>query len=225
MYPSLIFEQIQSPEDKLYTFFNKVYTESFDENERRTPQNLALEMQNPKANVCVIRAVLNEAELGIMKYYTNGNNQSLVSQSVEDIEHSMPVGILIYWEFAEFIYLGHFAIAEDFRNHKLGGQFLSNFLKDTSKPVILEVELPDTDLAVRRIGFYERLGLKLYTKSYMQPAYSPSLQSIPLYLMETERTHLLEKEFDKIVKMMHTEIYWESNQSTPLTQTAQDNCI
>ncbi|MEG1910156.1 MAG: hypothetical protein RR190_04210, partial [Bacteroidales bacterium] len=137
MYPSLIFEQIQSPEDKLYTFFNKVYTESFDENERRTPQNLALEMQNPKANVCVIRAVLNEAELGIMKYYTNGNNQSLVSQSVEDIEHSMPVGILIYWEFAEFIYLGHFAIAEDFRNHKLGGQFLSNFLKDTSKPVIL----------------------------------------------------------------------------------------
>lgn len=211
MHTSLIFERIETPQDELYNYFRKIYEEAFPRNERRTPENLALEMRKPNANVCIIRAVLDQPALGIMKYYTNGNDMSLVSKTMDEIEHSMPVGILVFWEFDEFIYLGHFAIASDLRNHKLGGQFLKDFIKNSLKPIVLEVEHPDTDIAVRRIHFYERLGLKLCTKGYIQPSYSADLETLPLLLMETQDSNLLEHHFDKVVGLIHDEVYWESH--------------
>ena len=46
---------------------------------------------------------------------------------------------------------------------------LNDFLNHMEKTVFLEVEEPGTDLARRRIGFYERAGFCLNDFDYIQP--------------------------------------------------------
>ena len=62
------------------------------------------------------------------------------------------------WELPGWRYLEHLAVAPEARNGGLGGRFLDGLTED--RPCVLEVELPETDLARRRIGFYKRNGAK-----------------------------------------------------------------
>ena len=80
------------------------------------------------------------------------------------------VGLLWYWQFAEFVYLEHFALAKEVRNQGMGGIFLDIFLKRHTN-VILEVEPPETSITCRRIGFYQRHGMVLQPWVYTHPGY------------------------------------------------------
>ncbi len=52
------------------------------------------------------------------------------------------------------------------------------------RPIILEVELPTTILSERRVGFYQRLGFRLWENvQYQQPAYHNDGNAIPMKLM------------------------------------------
>lgn len=94
------------------------------------------------------------------------------------------VGFLTYWDLVDFIFAEHFAIAPEARNNGIGGKVMNLFMKKVNKPVILEVELPTTILSERRIGFYQRLGYKLWDDiPYLQPAYHDGDNPIPMKLM------------------------------------------
>ena len=50
---------------------------------------------------------------------------------------------------------------------------LKIFLEKSLQPVVVEVELPDNELAIRRIGFYQRLGFHLEEHfNYCMPNYN-----------------------------------------------------
>lgn len=100
------------------------------------------------------------------------------------LEDDNIVGFLTYWDLDEFIFAEHFAISPEFRNGGYGRKVMDLFIKDITKPIILEVELPTTILSERRIGFYQRIGFRLWENvQYQQPAYHKDGIAIPMKLM------------------------------------------
>ncbi|MBK5722652.1 GNAT family N-acetyltransferase [Dysgonomonas sp. Marseille-P4677] len=100
------------------------------------------------------------------------------------IEEGHIVGFLTYWDLDDFIFAEHFAISSEFRNGGYGRKVMDLFIKYATKPIILEVELPTTIISERRIGFYQRLGFKLWENiQYQQPAYLKDGIAIPMKLM------------------------------------------
>ena len=132
----------------------KIYEESFPEIERRTFNNLCSAFER----------------------FTYIN-----LQLIEETDKT--IGFIIYWEFREFIYVEYFAISEELRGGGLGKKAFHEFAKRQTKPIVLEVELPENDIAIRRIGFYERLGFILQQVEYIQPPYHPNMPDLPLLLM------------------------------------------
>lgn len=78
---------------------------------------------------------------------TNSNNQGIAFMAV--------------WEFPSFRFIEHIAVDPNTRGSGIGGKIMASYMNESSKPILLEVEYPDTDIAQRRIGFYERLGFQL----------------------------------------------------------------
>ncbi len=90
-------------------------------------------------------------------------------------------------------YIDHFAIALKQRNKGIGKLILNKFIERSNKSIILEVELPTSNINKRRIRFYERVGFKLNQHYYEIPPIkedqSPlqlSLMSYPNFINEEE---------------------------------------
>lgn len=115
-------------------------------------------------------------------------------------------GFITGWDFGDFIYLEHFAIDASMRNGGIGSKALKAYLGPLDKPVVLEVELPTDEMSKRRIGFYERLGLKLDTRTYFQPPYRKGDGFLEMRLM-TYGPLDLEKDFDRVKEMIYKHVY------------------
>lgn len=96
-------------------------------------------------------------------------------------------GFVTIWEINGFRYIEHFAVDPSMRGNGIGAEILESLKHDDPKPLLLEVEPPETnEMASRRIGFYKRCGFILHDDiPYMQPPYSPGLPPVRLMLMST----------------------------------------
>ena len=84
---------------------------------------------------------------------------------------------------------------------------LDALLARYDKPACLEAELPETELAARRIGFYERHGFTVNADySYFQPALAPGGSPIPLYLLTTGGA-CTACELRAMETLVHTRVY------------------
>ncbi len=94
------------------------------------------------------------------------------------------VGFVTVWELEGWRFAEHFAVDPARRSGGIGAKAFRDLLNMEMKPLILEVEPPTDELTRRRIGFYERLGMRLHADyEYIQPAYSPKRKSLPMHLM------------------------------------------
>ncbi|MDR2122100.1 MAG: GNAT family N-acetyltransferase [Flavobacteriaceae bacterium] len=117
------------------------------------------------------------------------------------------IGFFTYWDLGEFIFAEHFAIYSDFRDSGYGSKVINLFMESTTKPIVLEVEPPDSRIAERRIVFYERLGFKLWDDiEYRQPSYYQDGKSYPMILMTVGDIDLGENGKD-IIHKIHTIAY------------------
>lgn len=159
-------------------FVENLYIESFPLSERR-PVNAMLDL------------------------YKN-NPSFVITVTIED---EQLVGFLTYWDLGEFIFAEHFAISPEFRNGGYGRKVMDLFLNDIKVPIVLEVELPATILSERRIGFYQRIGFKLWENvQYQQPAYRVTSGPIPMKLM-TYRDLDVEKNLTDIRSKIYSIVY------------------
>ncbi len=110
------------------------------------------------------------------------------------------------WQFDDFVFIEHFAVRKEYRNTGLGSKMLGEFLEKQKKTVCLEVELPDTEMAKRRIGFYERNGFFLNEYEYFQPPISKGKKIVPLMIM-TSGTKIKENTFKIIQDTLYKEVY------------------
>ncbi len=87
------------------------------------------------------------------------------------LDDDSPIGILFWWDLADFRFIEHLATSPEVRGSGYGEIILRGFIAESSKPIILEVEHPLDDLSRRRIGFYERIGFALNAHPYRHPSY------------------------------------------------------
>ena len=102
---------------------------------------------------------------------------------VHHAENGAVDAFLAVWQFSDFAFLEHFAVSPTARGCGLGTRLLQALSQLLGCCLCLEVELPDTPIAARRIGFYERAGFVYHDYPYIQPPISEGKQPVPLRLM------------------------------------------
>lgn len=135
--------------------FNKafaLYSSAFPEIERRDIDEQERVMKNPHYNFDAI---------------TDGDNF---------------IGIMLYWETDRLIYLEHFAVLPELRNHSRGTEALE-LLKNKGKVVVLEIEDPVDEITKRRYGFYTRNGFVMTPHYHIQAKYHLGCDDLMLKIL------------------------------------------
>lgn len=113
------------------------------------------------------------------------------------------VGYVVLWELGGFYFLEHFEVFEEFRSQKFGERIL-DALKEKFEKIILETE-PDflSEIAARRVSFYQRNGFDIVEKNYLQPSYGEGKTSLHLFLMANFLPENLEQNIENIYKVVY----------------------
>lgn len=122
------------------------------------------------------------------------------------LEDNTPVGFFNYWDFDTFYYGEHFAIAPQMRNGGRGKVVLQHLCDTLQRPFVLEVEMPDEPMAIRRIGFYERQGFTLWPNDYRQPPYKQGDSFLPMRLMSYGDLDNV-RDYERVKSLIHREVY------------------
>lgn len=120
--------------------------------------------------------------------------------------NNVPVGLITYWDFGHFYYVEHFAIDPSQRNSGHGKNVLNHLCQLLKLPIVLEVEMPEEEMAQRRIRFYQRQGFSLWDSPYRQPPYKPGDDYLPMRLMAYGDL-LCERDYDSVKKYLYREVY------------------
>ena len=167
--------------DPSYSFVEKLLNESFPEEERRDDD---AQRENTDHNPLFTPYLIRTEQDG----------------------EQVNIGIITTWSFGDFNYVEHLATSPNVRNKGYGGQIMDAIKKELKGLIVLEVEEPLDELTKRRVGFYSRNGFKLCNKDYIQPAYRPNGESIPLKIMYYGIDNL-DDDFARIVKTLYKEVY------------------
>ena len=157
--------------------FDKVYQimeESFPPDERRTYQEQKALLSNSKYSIYVL----------------------------PDDETKEIKAFLAVWQFDDVAFIEHFAVNPAYRNRGLGSQILQEIKNFLSCMICLEVELPDCEIAKRRIEFYKRNGFFLNEYPYEQPAITKGRKPLPLMIM-TSGSEITKDRFDDIKVLLY----------------------
>lgn len=161
--------------------FDKIYSlmkESFPPDEYRTYQEQKELLSNPQYRIYV-----------------------LPDFKAKDIKAFISV-----WKFDDFAFIEHFAVNPTYRNDGVGSSMLQETVKLLSCMICLEVELPNSEISKRRIGFYERNGFFINDYMYIQPPISNGRNPVPLKIM-TSGNEITEDKFDEIKALLYKYVY------------------
>lgn len=116
------------------------------------------------------------------------------------------LGYICFWNFEKFVYVEHLAISKELRGHGLGSKFVTEFVSNFNKDIILEAELPVETIAKKRISFYERNGFVLNPYEYSQPAYREDSNTVPMLVM-SHGNKLPEEIFNAYIQEIKKTVY------------------
>jgi ribosomal protein S18 acetylase RimI-like enzyme len=173
----IVFRKVENSHDPLFSKMYELYVNAFPAVERRTLSGLEGVLNHDKR--FAITVLLNNSGF---------------------------VGFLNYWLFEGFVFAEHFAVSPNLRGGNIGSEVMKTFFTNVNLPVVFEVEIPENELAIRRIAFYERLGCKLLSQKYAQPHYDGSGKLLPMLLM-TNNYGYVDKHFNQIKTNIYTEVY------------------
>jgi len=119
------------------------------------------------------------------------------------------VGIFFYWDFSKFVYIEHFAIEKKQRGKGIGKKVLIDFIHNTVKPFVLEIEKPLDEHSLKRLHFYESIGFEIIENNYIQPPYGAKKKSVELFLLSFPlvRNSLF---ISHIISSIYREVYKKS---------------
>lgn len=92
------------------------------------------------------------------------------------------VGLVLYWEQKDFLYIEHFCILPEMRNKQYGEKTLALLAKQ-GKTLLLEIDPPKDDISKRRKGFYERCGFTENFFAHIHPPYHKENEGHHLVIM------------------------------------------
>ncbi len=117
------------------------------------------------------------------------------------------IAVMSIWNLEDVRYAEHLAVDPCLRGQKIGENLLQWVLKKNDLPLVLEVELPENEIAKRRIGFYQRQGLYYNEYPYLQPPLQEGHGMLPLRLM-TYPEKIDEKTYHRYEKQIHQKVYF-----------------
>ncbi len=148
----MIFKRITDEEHTMYTRALQLYRISFPHHEQREAYSQ--------------KKILKDEEYNFSLIY----------------DENIFIGLVLYWETENFIYIEHFCILPEMRNKQYGQKALADLAKQ-NKTLILEIDPPVDDISVRRKGFYERCGFKENYFSHIHPPYHKDCEGHKLVVM------------------------------------------
>lgn len=156
--------------------FWEILCEAFPEEEHRSREDHEALMTNPAYEITYIR------------------------------ENSRIVGFYSLWDLGAFVFMEHFAFDAEYRGKGLGAKYLQALFKELNRPLVLEVEVPATQDAKRRIAFYEAQGLHFNRYAYVQPPLQVMCRAVPMHLMSWPQP-LTEEMYHKYKKRLYHVVY------------------
>lgn len=133
--------RVASPDDALYAPSMEIYHTSFPLHEQREATSQATILSHPDYHFLAA------------------------------VDAGAPAGILLTWDTPCFRYVEHFAISPALRGQSCGSRILKRWIESEPTPVILEIDPLTTEIAMRRKGFYERLGFVCNPYPHVHPPY------------------------------------------------------
>ncbi len=124
----------------------------------------------------------------------------------EENKQGEVIAFLAGWEFDTFRYVENIAVSPSIRGGGIGKQLMERFMKQSTLPIILEVEEPQDELKRRRVRFYERLGFYLGDFKYVQPPLRDGMSGLPLCIMSYPE-RLTDSQFKCVRNVLYREVY------------------
>lgn len=98
------------------------------------------------------------------------------------------IGFIFFWKLESFIFIEHFAIDEKHRNKNYGSKIISKVLSNYYDfTILLEIDPPNKEIAIRRLNFYKRLGFVENNLVHYNLPYQNSLEDYRLELLSSNR--------------------------------------
>ncbi|NCB63045.1 MAG: GNAT family N-acetyltransferase [Clostridia bacterium] len=94
------------------------------------------------------------------------------------------VGLMLYWESGDFLYVEHFCIEPDLRGKNYGSAAL-RLLAERGKSIILEIDPLTDERSIRRKCFYERAGFRANPFEHVHPPYREGVGGHGLIVMSS----------------------------------------
>ncbi|MBO4990050.1 MAG: GNAT family N-acetyltransferase [Clostridia bacterium] len=95
------------------------------------------------------------------------------------------LAVVLFWETEHFIYLEHFAVAENMRKRGYGSAILE-LLTQRGKRIILEIEPPVDAYRIGRMDFYLKNGFLVNPYFHTQPKYRKEDKSLQLIVLSSQ---------------------------------------
>lgn len=122
-------------------------------------------------------------------------------------ESDQILGFIAEWDLGSNIFLEHFAVDQTQRGAGIGSRMMTAYLAQAAKPVVIEVEDEKTEINIRRIGFYQRLGFYLSEYGYDQPVMRGDISKKISLKMMTYPAPLTAAGFETFKQQVFTRIY------------------
>ncbi|MCM1167670.1 MAG: GNAT family N-acetyltransferase [Lachnospiraceae bacterium] len=136
-----------------------------------------------------------------------GEFQKPPFRSLVCAENGNIAGFMNYWQLTGFVYLEHFAVAEELRGKGLGAELMNRLYNIVNCPIILEAEPPELGkTAARRIEFYKRLGFHPNEYEYYQPPYGKNSEPVRLIIM-SKPSPLSRERFAEVRAVIYRDAY------------------
>lgn len=166
-----------------------------------------LKKEDIKAMYDLMEEAFPQAELRVYeKYKQLYENGSFEAFGKKD-KRGKVIAVISIWHLDGVRYIEHLAVDASLRGQNIGQRLLKWILEKEKTPLVLEVELPENEMAKRRIGFYQRLGLHYNDYAYLQPPLREGHGMLPLRLM-TYPEKIDEKTYFHYQKQLHQRVYF-----------------
>ena len=150
--------RLRTTNDKLFPIFEQLYRISFPEYEQRTFDHHAKALT---AENCYVNC------------YQQDDGQF--------------IGFVVYWQFAEYIYIEHYAISDKVRGQGYGTRLLGELVAQTDKIVVLEIDPVIDEISQKRLRFYLALGFVENRFTHVHPPYQSKFNGHSLRVLSSGR--------------------------------------
>lgn len=123
-------------------------------------------------------------------------------------ESGKTIAFIASWDFPKFIFIEHLAVDPSCRGKGMGSKIMKDFINNSKKPIVLEIEIPNDEISIKRKNFYEKLGFKLNNHEYYQLPLRKGDKPMKLNLMSYPN-EIPDETFEIIENIIQSYVYPE----------------